>query len=287
MLASSPVQGLVHFAILVPDDTTDDAYAEAQAQASFAGALFEEALGGLGREGSLTLARLGELEDHGDVARLADRPIALVMTQNPSLAAEARAWAASPLPGLVERGALRAINGPDCAALGNKGVLAMLSEAADQGALDTSTASVVRELIPWTRAVRAVRAERDGQQGWLPDLMLTHQHALVLKPGEGFASDGVHIGRNLSAAAWADAVGQALAAGTWVVQDAIAADPLWLQRGDVLAPHAVNVGLVVCGEAYAGVFLRLMAMTAPGQVPAIGYAAGAVTGGVIEVGSSL
>src|SRR5262249_19654209 len=150
-------------------------------------------------------------------------------------------------------------NGPDCTMLGNKIMLANLSAAADENALDAEDARWLGSKLPWTRQVRAAKVVRHGSKQWLPDLLVSAKDELVLKPGEGFGSDQVKIGRNLSASDWEHAVADALERGTWVVQDVIGGAPIWLLgSNDEMRPHSVNLAVILCGDEYAGAFLRLL-----------------------------
>lgn len=273
-----------NFAIVVPDDTPADAFEAGRLQAGLASFLYQGTLRSLGLDGELVLARAGSLGRRDDHAAVGDKRIHVVMTQAPTLAAEAEVWTGSPLLDLVGRGHVCTLNGPDCSAISNKIVLALLSEAADADRLDADDTALVRSALPWTRRVRAVRVRRGAREHWLPDLLLAARDDLVLKPGEGFASTGVVIGRNTSPADWERAVTGALEHGNWVAQEAVGGTPMWLLgQDDALAPHSVNISVVLCGAEYAGVFLRLMPIASPDEVPTIGYSLGAVTGGIIEV----
>jgi hypothetical protein len=57
------------------------------------------------------------------------------------------------------------------------------------------------------------------REHWLLELLVTSKDDFVLKPGEGFASDGVLIGKNTSPFDWERAVASALDRGTWVAQE--------------------------------------------------------------------
>jgi hypothetical protein len=273
-----------NFAILVPDDTPVAAFETGRHQAEHACLLYQAALRALGLHGELVLERAGRLCFNGHHASLNGTPIHVVMTQTPSLPAEAKTWTASPLPDLVERGSVIAVNGPHWSTISNKIVLALLFEAADGGKLDAEDAALVRSTLPWTRRVTASEVTYRAREHWLPDLLATGKDDFVLKPGEGFASDGVRIGQNTSAPDWERAVASALDHGTWVAQEAVGGTPMWFPgKDDGLVPHAVNIGLFSCGDEYAGVLLRLMPIASPDEMCTIGYSRGALTGGVIEV----
>jgi hypothetical protein len=273
-----------NFCILVPEDAPAAAFEASRLEAAYACSLYQEALRTFGLQGEIVLERAGRLSFAGDRAAIDGRPIHVVMTQTPDFAAEDRLWAESPLLELVERGCVVAVNGPDCYAISNKIVLALLSEAADTGGLDGQEAALVRSAVPWTRRVVASEVTFRGRPRWLPELLASNRDELVLKPGEGVASGGVHIGRNSAPPDWQRVIDTALAQGGWVVQEAVGGIPMWLLGEDEgLAPYGVNIGITVCGDEYVGAFLRLVPVASPEEMTTIGYSHGALTGGVIEV----
>ena len=280
-------RGPVHecnFALLVPDYTSDEALAAGQMQAAYAGSPYQEALRSQGIQGGIVLERVGAVSFKGDHASIGGRAIHVVMTQSPTARADADLWAQSPLLDLVARGCVVAMNGPDCSMISNKIVLALLCEAAEAGRLGADDTALIRSALPWTRQVKACKVERNGQQHWLPDLLVSARDEFVLKPGEGFGGDGVCIGRNTAAADWERAVASALRQGTWVAQEAAGGTPMWfLGEREQLVPHNVNLSIVVTGDEYVGAFLRLMPVASPDALATVGYALGALSGGVVEV----
>jgi hypothetical protein len=246
--------------------------------------LYRDALRALGLGGELVFERASRVSFHGDHAAIDGRRMHAVMTQTPDLAAEEGAWADSPLLELVERGRVVAVNGPDASAISDKIVLALLSEAADAGRLESADAALVRAALPWTRRLAASTVTYRARERWLPDLLLSCKDAFVLKPGGGFAGHGVRIGRHTSPSDWERAVASALAQGTWVVQEAVGGTPMRFRgEGGDLVPHGVNIGIVGFGREHLGAFLRLTPIASPHEIPVIGYSFGALSGGVIEV----
>jgi hypothetical protein len=275
-----------NFGILLPDDISAKSFEANRLEVAYASSRYQAALRTLGFDGEILLERASGLDVRGDRASIGGKRIQVVMTQTPTLEAEDEVWAAASLLDLVERDGVVALNGPHCYAISNKIVLALLSEAADTGKLNGADAELVRSTIPWTRRVTASTVKYQEREQWLPELLMTCKNDFVLKPGEGFASGGVLIGRNTSASEWERAAATALQHGTWIVQEAIGGTPMWFPgEDDRPAPHGVNIGIVVCGDEYVGTFLRLMPLGSADEMPIIGYSLGALTGGVIEVES--
>jgi hypothetical protein len=272
-------------AILIPDDTPAEEFEAGRMQAAFASYLYQAALRALGFEGTVMLERANRLDHQGDHASIDGKRIDVVMTQAPDLSAEAKIWTESSLSDLVMRDHVIAVNGPDCSTISSKVVLALISEAADTGRLTPEDTALVQSTLPWTRRIAEKTVQFQGRDHSLPELLFARQETFVLKPGEGFGSESsIRIGRNTPRSEWERTISAAVDEGSWVAQEAVGGTPIWfLDENGNPSPHGVNIGIVMCGSEYAGIFLRLMPDVSPDQISAIGYAGGAITGGVVEV----
>ncbi len=165
--------------------------------------------------------------------------------------------------------------------IGDKLLLALVSS---QGASDRFTPDeqrLLRRYLPWTREVTPAVASFEGDEGPLPELLRRHRERLVLKAGQGFGGNLVHVGRTIDDATWNELVDAAVAEGGWVAQRYLAGVPVELQYGEEgSAPFQLVWGLYVMGDNYGGAWIRL-APTSAGAV--VNMARGARVGLVFEV----
>jgi hypothetical protein len=178
-------------------------------------------------------------------------------------------------------GKLLLFNGPISPLLLDKSNLALLSEHQGAGVFSPQEQEVIRRHIPWTRRVAAARAQFEGEEVWLPDLLATERCRLVLKEGRSSGGRGVYLGLATSPAEWEEVVRKALDGGGWVVQERLESLPYLYQCGDDgCVPHDVIWGPFVFGDVYGGVILRMQPKAARGVVNAN---LGATEGIVLEV----
>jgi glutathionylspermidine synthase len=135
--------------------------------------------------------------------------------------------------------------------LGNKQVLAWLWRDAD--GLPPADRDLVRRHVPRTEALTADTVPRAaaGRAG------------LVVKPGGGSSGVGVLIGRELDDARWRDGLERAAAAGGYVLQEYVDADPVpmdfvHVDSGDVVTEDVpYSVAPYVFGHRPAGACVRV------------------------------
>jgi hypothetical protein len=179
-------------------------------------------------------------------------------------------------------GLLRLYNGPLSRVLGDKRLLALLSEHAGSGLFDAAERELIARCIPWTRTVEDRVVAFQGAELPLLELLRRERGCFVLKPGEGQQGRGVLVGPHATPEAWEAALASATADGTWVAQEVVTSRPYLGQAGEVGAVlHDVVWGAFCFGERYGGGFLRMMPRGAGDGV--INSARGASEGLILEV----
>lgn len=157
----------------------------------------------------------------------------------------------------LRRRTMLSLNGPLAMPLGDKRLLAVLSDPARLD-LTTEERGVVDSHIPWTRVSEPGRVTHRGHEVELAELAASAQGGLVLKPGIEFGGRGVLVGAETSAPIWEAAVRDALASGAFVFQERLASLPFVYQSGDVgCSEHALVLGLFMAGDAYGGCSVRV------------------------------
>jgi hypothetical protein len=168
---------------------------------------------------------------------------------------------------LFKSGRLVLLNGPINDVLDQKRNIALLSENQESGVWSPEEREVIRKHVPWTRLLQAKKMKLHGEEVFLPDLLASERHGLVLKQGKSFGGKGVFLGRFTSASSWEELVRAALEAGDWVVQEHWDSLPYLYQYGEQgCAPHSVIWGPFVFGGTYGGVILRLQPQAVGGPV---------------------
>lgn len=76
--------------------------------------------------------------------------------------------------------------------------------------------------IPWTRHVREMKTDRDGQECDLIEFTRANRERLALKPNDDYGGAGIYLGWTMDETAWDDAIADALSK-TYVVQERAAA----------------------------------------------------------------
>lgn len=189
-----------------------------------------------------------------------------------------------PEPGLFAAalaGGIRQYTGPAGRVLGDKRNLAVLSMLAESDLFDPVERRLVQDFVPWTRHLRPGPVVFRGERRPLEELLRRERADLVIKAGFSFGGAEVVIGRACEPAAWDAAVGHALAAGGWVVQEYCAPRPYAGQYGiDGWAPFEAVWGLFVFGVRAGGAFLR---MAPRGVAPVLNISHGAQVGLAFEV----
>jgi uncharacterized circularly permuted ATP-grasp superfamily protein len=109
-----------------------------------------------------------------------------------------------------------------------KTFFAVLTDARNTSLFSSEERDIIREHIPWTRAVRDIKSDYNGKPIELLKYIRENQQNLVLKPSDEYGGMGVTLGWEVDATAWEKAIEQALpggklaeAHGTWIVQERI------------------------------------------------------------------
>jgi hypothetical protein len=133
--------------------------------------------------------------------------------------------------------------------VGNKGVLALLSDPTHAAAYSEADRELVARLVPWTRFVRAdvVRHAERAQQD------------LILKPIGGYGARGVVAGWRVDRTTWLDKVARSVD-GPWILQQRVRAVPELSPVLDSdrlsLCEVDVNWGAFLVGDRYNGMMIR-------------------------------
>jgi hypothetical protein len=156
-------------------------------------------------------------------------------------------------------GRLSFYNGPINRLLGDKRNLALLSQHAESDLFTAAERDLLAEHLPWSREVGPEYTAFGGERAPLPELLLSHREAFVIKPADGCQGTGVIVGKRTSPDAWRRAVHQAVGAKGWLAQQYVESRPYLYQYGDRgHAVHDVVWGLFCFGDAYGGGFLRML-----------------------------
>ncbi len=104
--------------------------------------------------------------------------------------------------------------------LDHKSAFEVFTEPAFAEAFTAEERRVFQRHVPWTRRVLETRTtDPDGRPVDLVGFLTAARAKCVLKPNRAFGGEGILIGPQTDAAAWASGLEQALAApGTWVAQ---------------------------------------------------------------------
>ncbi len=174
------------------------------------------------------------------------------------------------------QGKVRLYNGPIRQLLHDKRNLALLSERLESDLFDAEERRIIAENIPWSRIVQEGSCKFHGEAMSLPDLLRERREDLVIKPGQGFAGEGVHVGQSTAPAEWEEACAQAFRDGDWVVQEYVPSLPLAFHDGaSGCRPFYVIFGLFAFGDRYGAGGLRIAPM---GETTVVNAALGASEG---------
>jgi hypothetical protein len=135
------------------------------------------------------------------------------------------------------------VNSFRCRLSEDKTFLALLTDETFEGLLTDEERRFAARRVPWTRKVEERRTRKDGRDVDLVPFALANRADLVLKPAHGYGGRGVMVGDQVTDAAWAAAVGEALGA-PWVLQERVAIPqepfPIHADDGVRIEPLKVN-----------------------------------------------
>ncbi|GAB3501180.1 hypothetical protein FB471_1344 [Amycolatopsis cihanbeyliensis] len=138
----------------------------------------------------------------------------------------------------------------------NKRALARLSTGPEW--LEPADAEFVERYVPWTREVYDGPVLYKSRRRSLVDLVQAQRDRFVLKRSDGSQGNNVHFGSSTDATVWNVLVENAVAAGTWVVQERV---------------HSLGVPVEVA-DSDGGEASRIMAPSVFGPVLVGGVASG-------------
>lgn len=203
----------------------------------------------------ISFTETAAIESESGTVRIDGVPVHAVV----ALTYSHESWVIDRLSAAFKRGELALLNGPAPVLLGNKCAVALLSEMADTGKLESAERALVDASVPWTRRIVGdTRMTFNGEQGAFADLASKYKDRLVLKPDDDTNGNGVILGRHTDAAQWRSAVDAALRNGHYVAQEYCASQILHAPVGGKVQPHNFVWSAFVFGDAFAGSYVRMM-----------------------------
>lgn len=103
--------------------------------------------------------------------------------------------------------------------VGNKKVLALITDPRFQDIYSPQELNLIRETIPWTQILSPSEVSYRGEKAPLQEIVLRYRENLVLKPANLYGGKDVHIGRATDPDAWERILKEHLFQETWVVQE--------------------------------------------------------------------
>ena len=264
--------GLPSTAVAMPSDLAG----------TFAGGLQHVVAGAAAYGVDIAVADPGEFRYDGGRLRLGSRPVDVLV----------RAFVTSTVPALGERvdaitaavaaGDLCLITSFRSGLLGHKALFALATDPAHDLGLAPAVRDRAAACLPWTRVVApGATTDRTGQVQDLPVLAAREQQELVLKPAFGYGGVGVTLGWECSPQQWESALGAALDAGGWILQERVTLDEEQypeLADGFPMRSYVGDVNPFVAFGSVAGYFVRL---AATGGITNLTSGDGSVTGTLI------
>jgi hypothetical protein len=179
-----------------------------------------------------------------------------------------------------KRGRIAYFNSPISGYLGCKRSLALLSQALESDAYDDKDRSAIEHYVPWTRELIDQDVIFEGRRRGLLDLLRVNRAGFVLKKGQSYGGDEVHIGECTPDDQWERVVRTGMDEGTWLVQEYIEPRTFMYQSGgEGHAPCRAVWGGFCYGDRFGGAYLRIFPEFKSGP---INSARGAMTGLVFE-----
>jgi len=131
-----------------------------------------------------------------------------------------RCGADGPVVRAVRDGAVCMANTFRCKILAKKASLAVLSDERNADFFSAAQLGAIADHIPWTRVVAERKTRHAGREIDLVPYVRANRESLVLKPNDDYGGKGIVLGWTADAAAWDEAVDQALTE-PYVVQERI------------------------------------------------------------------
>jgi glutathionylspermidine synthase len=102
--------------------------------------------------------------------------------------------------------------------VGNKKVLALLTDERFQNIYNREELEVIRKAIPWTKILADMKVTYDGYAVDLHRFVSDNKDKLVLKPASSYGGKDVFLGRETAQQAWDKVIDDNIASEDWVVQ---------------------------------------------------------------------
>ena len=172
----------------------------------------------------------------------------------------------------VQNGQVRMFGNPMDMLLSDKRNFWLLSEEADSATCRFSPREreLIRRHVPWSRRVVAGETTFRGQKVSLPDFLLDHRERLLLKPFIGHGGRAVEVGWSSTPERWQQAVAEALADGSFLVQEFWPSRPYLFQHGEQgTAVHRMVWGAFVFGGQPGGCMVRMVPAAADSGVVSV------------------
>ncbi|MFG3705938.1 hypothetical protein ACGF7U_14555 [Micromonospora sp. NPDC047670] len=226
-----------------------------------------------------------DLELSDDGVRFEGRPVQVIYRyfESPDPTDQDEFTVLKQLFALADAGRVGLYTGYRAEVLASKAALAVLSDETVVGQLGADLRKRLATHVPWTRVLEPRRTTVEGHEIDLLPWVDRNREQLILKPVRGHAGIGITVGREVSPAAWAEAVAAGVRSGTgdhpYIVQQVFDPDPLPVAFVDasgqatVTRTPSVNGVFIVDGEAVA--VLRRYAVNTTGTIninPFSGYA---------------
>jgi len=102
--------------------------------------------------------------------------------------------------------------------VGNKKVLALLTDHRLQNIYDREELEVIRRAIPWTKIMADMKVTYDGYTVNLHNFVSDNKDKLVLKPASSYGGKDVFLGRETDQQTWDKVIDENIESEDWVVQ---------------------------------------------------------------------
>lgn len=154
-------------------------------------------------------------------------------------------------------GHLILFNSPVSYLLGDKRNLSLLSEHDESDRYTAEERRLIKNHLPWSRNLVPGKVSYKGETDDIAKLLIGNKDRFIIKGGQGYGGDNVHVGRFIDPNTWRIHVEGALQEGNWLAQEFLASKPYIALAGKQTVPHDVIWGIYGMGNTYGGGFLRM------------------------------
>ena len=160
----------------------------------------------------------------------------------------------------VRKGLVCCCNSFRSVIVGNKKVLAVLSDKRFVACFSGHEQELIRKTIPWTAILSDHMVSYHGTRVQLPSFVAGNKNKLVLKPSNKYGGKDVHIGRETDQSAWEKIIQRHVKDHNWVVQDYVKIPTdLYPEINDQVKfkPKYVNINPFAINGNYCGTITRV------------------------------